>query len=213
MPSARPGPDQHATHPSDVGAFVPAKKGKRNEDDTCGGCRLASIFFLGAVGCAQVSSGGNLTAAAPGHTDEQQRNLSNFDDVDFRVYSGQKWDEFGLSHAPDILVHYPDGSTTRGLPDHLDRLRPQFTFAPDTTIREHPIKLADGAYTSVQGVMTGTFTRPLDLGNGRVIQPTGRRFTLSMVTIARWENGLMKQEWLYWDNASFMQQIGASGGS
>ena len=30
-----------------------------------------------------------------------------------------------------------------------------------------------------------------------------------MVTIGRWENGLMEEEWLFWDNAAFMKQIGA----
>jgi len=113
------------------------------------------------------------------------------------------------TEAPDILVHYPDGSTTRGLPAHLERLKPQFAFAPDTRIREHPIKLADGNLTAVQGIMEGTFSKPMDLGHGKVLQPTGKRFRLAMVTIGRWENGLMEEEWLYWDNAAFMQQIGA----
>ncbi len=145
------------------------------------------------------------------YTAEQIENLANFDDLDFRVYSGQKWEDFPKSHAEDIIVHYPDGSTTVGLPDHLDRLKPQFTFAPDTSIKEHPIKLADGDYTAVQGIMTGTFTQPMDLGNGKTLQPTGKKFVLPMATIGRWENGVMKEEWLYWDNAVFMQQITGAG--
>lgn len=55
--------------------------------------------------------------------------------------------------------------------------------------------------------MEGTFTRPLVLGPGKVMNPTGKKFRLEMVTIGRWENGLMKEEWLYWDNAAFMSQI------
>lgn len=174
---------------------------------------LITAIAIGTTACSQSGSGHNKTAVGTAHTQEQQRNLANFDDLDFRVYSGQKWDELGLSHASDILVHYPDGSTTRGIPDHIEKLRPMFAFAPDTNIREHPIKLADGNYTAVQGISTGTFSRPMDMGNGNVIQPTGKKFTLSMITIGRWENGLMKEEWLYWDNASFMQQIGVGGGS
>lgn len=142
------------------------------------------------------------------HSDAKKANLENFDDLDFRVYSGQKWNEFPKSHAQDILVHYPDGSTTTGLPDHLKKLKPQFAFAPDTAIKEHPIKLADGNYTAVTGTMEGTFSRPMDLGGGKVIQPTGKKFKLGMATFGRWENGVMKEEWLYWDNAAFMRQIG-----
>lgn len=172
---------------------------------------LAALLSLPACSASPTSNERDSVQATPstGHTDEQKRNLANFDDLDFRVYSGQKWDEFSKSHAPDILVHYPDGSTTTGLPDHLEKLKPQFAFAPDTAIREHPIKLADGNYTAVQGVMEGTFSKPLDFGNGTVIQPTGKKFKLAMLTVGRWENGVMKEEWLYWDNAAFMNQIGA----
>ncbi|MEG0820063.1 MAG: ester cyclase, partial [Brevundimonas sp.] len=75
-------------------------------------------------------------------------------------------------------------------------------------IKEHPIKLADGDYTAVQGIMEGTFTQPMDLGGGKVIQPTGKAFKLPMLTVGRWENGVMVEEWLYWDNQAFMKQIG-----
>ena len=173
---------------------------------------VAVLLTLSACSESPVSNGsGNDQVAAPtGHTDIQKQNLANFDDLDFRVYSGQKWDEFSKSHAPDILVHYPDGSTTTGLPAHLEKLKPQFAFSPDTAIREHPIRLADGNYTAVQGIMEGTFSKLLDLGNGKVVQPTGKKFRLPMLTVGRWENGVMKEEWLYWDNAAFMRQIGVS---
>jgi hypothetical protein len=29
-----------------------------------------------------------------------------------------------------------------------------------------------------------------------------------MATIGRWENGVMVEEWLFWDNQTFMKQIG-----
>lgn len=163
---------------------------------------LSASLILAA--CAPASG----DSAGTGHTPEQTANLENFDDLDFRVYTGQLWDEFALSHADDILVHYPDGSTTTGIDPHLDRLRPQFAFAPDSRIEEHPIRLADGDYTAVQGILRGTFTEPMDLGDGQVIQPTGKAFEIEMVTIGRWEDGKMAEEWLYWDNATFMQQIG-----
>lgn len=144
-------------------------------------------------------------------TDEERALLATFDDLDFNVYTGAHWDQFHRSHAENIVVHYPDGSTTTGLPAHLDRLRPQFEFAPDTRIQVHPIRIAQGDMTAVTGVMEGTFTQPMRLPNGQTIQPNGRAFTLEMVTIGRWENGVMVEEWLYWDNQTFMQQIGLAG--
>ncbi|MGH6651879.1 MAG: ester cyclase [Sphingopyxis sp.] len=171
----------------------------------------ASLSIAACSGSPSSDKNGAPEAnASSGHSEEQKKNLANFDDLDFRVYSGQKWDEFNKSHAEDILVHYPDGSTTTGIADHLVKLKPQFAFAPDTKIAEHPIKLADGKYTAVQGIMTGTFTKPMDLGGGKTLQPTGKKFVLPMMTVGRWENGVMKEEWLFWDNASFMVQIGAT---
>jgi SnoaL-like polyketide cyclase len=139
---------------------------------------------------------------------QEQKNLEVFDDLDFNVYSGQKWDEFHRSHAANIIVHYPDGHTTTGLEAHLAELKPQFVFAPDTKIKTHPIKVAQDSYTAVMGVMEGTFTQPMPNGDGKTIPPTNKPFKLPMTTIGRWENGVMVEEWLFWDNQAFMKQIG-----
>lgn len=139
---------------------------------------------------------------------EEQKNLATFDDLDFNVYSNQKWEEFSKSHADDIVVHWPDGRTTTGMAAHFEDLKQQFVFAPDTKIKTHPIKIAQGNMTAVAGVMEGTFTQPMPIGDGKTIAPTNKPFKLDMVTIGRWENGVMKEEWLMWDNQAFMKQIG-----
>lgn len=139
---------------------------------------------------------------------QEQKNLENFDDLDFNVYSGQKWDELSRSHAPDIVVHWPDGRTTTGLETHVADLKQQFVYAPNTAIKEHPIKIGRGNWTAVQGIMTGTFTQPMPIPGGKPIAPTNKPFKLEMVTIGRWENGVMKEEWLMWDNLAFMRQVG-----
>ncbi len=133
--------------------------------------------------------------------------LRTFDTLDFDVYSNQRWDRFKESHSAEILVHYPDGHTTRGLPAHIAELKVQFVFAPDTRIKEHPVKIASGEWTSVIGVMEGTFTKPMPTPKGP-IAPTGKHFELHMATVGHWKNGTMDEEYLFWDNASFMKQIG-----
>lgn len=138
----------------------------------------------------------------------EKANLDNFDDLDFNVYSGQKWDQLARSHSKDIVVHYPDGSVTRGLDPHIEQLKPMFVFAPDTHIREHPIKIASGDWTAVQGTLEGTFTKAMPIGGDKTASPTGKGFKLTMVTIGHWQNGVMDEEWLMWDNQSFMKQIG-----
>jgi hypothetical protein len=136
--------------------------------------------------------------------------LLTFDTLDFEVYSQQIWDRFSESHAVDILVHYPDGHTSKGLKAHIEELKPMFVFAPDTKIKEHPVKIASGEWTSVIGQLEGTFSKPMPLGNGKSIPPTGKAFKLKMCTVGHWKNGVMDEEYLFWDNASFMQQIGVT---
>lgn len=138
----------------------------------------------------------------------EEANLANFDDLDFRVYSGQKWDELGKSHAQDITVHWPDGRTTKGIDAHVEDLKGMFVFAPDTRIKEHPIKVASGEWTAVTGYMEGTFSQPMRIADGKTMQPTGKAFKVSMVTIGHWKDGVMDEEWLMWDNQAFMKQIG-----
>ena len=139
------------------------------------------------------------------------KNLANFDDLDFHVYTGQQWEDFHRSHAEDIVVHYPDGHTTKGIPDHVKELKFMWTFAPDNRITEHPVRFgtADGKWTAVAGALDGTFTKPMALPNGTVIQPTGKAYHLPMATLGHWnKQGTMSEEFLFWDNSTLMQQIG-----
>jgi hypothetical protein len=138
-----------------------------------------------------------------------QERLRRFDSLDFQFYSNQKWDSFAISHDENIKVIYPDGHVTTGLyPQHIDMLTPMFAFAPDTKITNHPVKFGSGDWTAVIGEMEGTFSKPMDVGNGKVIQPTGKKFKLTMSTIAKWKDGKMVEEYLHWDNQSLMKQIG-----
>jgi predicted ester cyclase len=141
---------------------------------------------------------------------EEKANLANFDDLDFNVYSNQRWDQLGKSHAKDITVHWPDGRTTKGIDVHIEDLKGMFVFAPDTRIKEHPVRIASGDWTAVTGVMEGTFSKPMPVGGGKTIAPTGKSYKLPMATIGHWKNGKMDEEWLFWDNQAFMKQIGVA---
>ena len=145
-------------------------------------------------------------------TDEKaltERRLAIFDTLDYEFYSNQKWDMFNHSHADNIKVYYPDGNVTTGLyPQHIDQLTPMFSFAPDTKIKNHPVRFGSGDWTCVIGEMEGTFSKPMPIGNGKTIPPTNKKFKLSMSTIGHWQDGKMIEEYLFWDNQSFMKQIG-----
>jgi hypothetical protein len=181
---------------------------------------LASIFFLSlAQSCKQPSIANtagtdNIDSLKKralqlvASNDSISSHLKTFDALDFDVFSNQQWDRFKESHAQNIKVYWPDGHVTEGLATHIEDIKKLFVHAPDTRIKEHPIKFGSGNYTLVTGVFEGTFTKPMPIGNGKFIQPTGKAFKMPMATVGIWENGLMIEEHLFWDNQTYAKQIG-----
>ncbi|OCO98030.1 MULTISPECIES: hypothetical protein [unclassified Ensifer] len=57
--------------------------------------------------------------------------------------------------------------------------------------------------------MEGTFSKPMPIGGGKTIEPTGKAFKIQMATLGHWtKDGVMDEEYLFWDNQGFMKQIG-----
>jgi hypothetical protein len=162
---------------------------------------LAAGLFLGLAHSQDADKNAAGQKAVETH-------LATFDDLDFNVFSNQKWEELSRSHTDDILVHWPDGHTTTGIQKHIEDLKYMFTYAPDTRIKQHPIKIGQGEWTAVYGIMEGTFTKPMKTPDGKTIQPTGKSFRLPMATIGRWKGGKMVEEYLFWDNQTYMKQLG-----
>jgi hypothetical protein len=138
-----------------------------------------------------------------------EKNLATFDTLDYTVFTNQQWTRLHESHAKDIKVYWPDGHMTQGLDVHIADLSALFVYAPDTRIKVHPIRLGSGNLTAVTGVFEGTFTKPMPIGEGKFIQPTGKAFKMPMCTIGVWgPDGVMTEEHLFWDNQTYMKQIG-----
>ena len=134
--------------------------------------------------------------------------ITTFDTLDFVVFTHQEWERLHESHSQDVKVHWPDGHETNGIAKHIEDLKALFVYAPDTRILVHSIKFGSGEWTSVIGVMEGTFTKPMPMGNGKTIRPTGKAFKINMCTVGHWKNGVMDEEYLFWDNLTYMRQVG-----
>jgi len=134
--------------------------------------------------------------------------IATFDDLDFNVFSNQQWDRLHESHAQNITVHWPDGHATQGIERHIEDLKAMFVYAPDTRIKVHPIKIGTGDWTSVVGEMEGTFTQPMTGADGKMIPPTGKAFKIVMCTVGHWKDGVMDEEYLFWDNLTYIKQLG-----
>jgi predicted ester cyclase len=177
---------------------------------------LAALRIATALGLLLVVVG--LTGCSPGASPELTRYeearklsetyLTKFDDLDFNVFSNQQWDRLHESHSGDVTVYWPDGHATHGIEKHIEDLKAMFVYAPDTRIKVHPVKVASGEWTSVIGEMEGTFTKPMPSGDGKTIAPTGKAFKIRMCTVGHWKDGVMDEEYLFWDNLTYMKQLG-----
>jgi hypothetical protein len=166
-----------------------------------------SLFLL--AGCAQNQDEAKMKAIADGQL-TLEKNLQKFDTLDYTIFTNQEWVRFHESHSQDIKVNWPDGHFTTGLDKHIEDLKALFVYAPDTRIKQHPIRFGDknGEWTCVTGIMEGTFTVPMPIGGGKFIKPTGKSFSLPMCTVGHWKDGTMFEESLFWDNQTYMNQIG-----
>jgi hypothetical protein len=173
--------------------------------------RLLTLAAVAAAGLAGAAFADDTTDLQNYRAAEKLglQHIETFDTLDFDVFTNQKWDRLKESHSADIKVYWPDGRVTEGIETHIDDLKYMFSFAPDTRILEHPVKLHDGEWTSVVGYMEGTFTEAMKLADGTQIAPTGKPYRIRMSTVSHWgPDGTMDEEYLFWDNQSFMRQIG-----
>lgn len=169
---------------------------------------LAALTSVSIPAVAFPDQSGDMAKSPMSRGDSVASHIATFDELDFDVFTHQKWDRLKESHATNIVVHWPDGHVTHGIAQHIKDLKAMFVYAPDTRVSAHPVKFGQGPWTSVIGVLEGTFTRPMPIGNGKFIQPTGRAFKLEMVTVGHWKGATMDEEYLFWDNAEFMKQLG-----
>ena len=176
--------------------------------------RLRTILFAVALATPLIAgtASARLQSTPPPPPQKQapavEAHLKAFDTLDFDVFSNQKWDRLGESHAKDIIVTWPDGHETHGIEKHIEDLKALFVYMPDLKIKAHPIRFGSGDWTGVTGEMTGTFSKPMPVGEGKTLPPTGKSLKLSMATIGHWKGATMDHEWLFWDSQEFMKQLG-----
>jgi steroid delta-isomerase-like uncharacterized protein len=118
------------------------------------------------------------------------------------------WNKGNLSLADELFAPtyaHHDPSTPdlgRGPESEKKRATLYRTAFPDFRLTAEDI-IAEGETAVVRWSCRGTHKG--DLGG---IAPTGKQFTISGVSIARFSNGKMVEGWVNWDALGLMQQLG-----
>ncbi|MGD1838437.1 MAG: ester cyclase [Nitrososphaeraceae archaeon] len=137
-----------------------------------------------------------------------QKNIVLFDKIDLEAFTNHDMKTIKEIYSDNVRVYNPDGSMTAGIALNERNLRQLFNTFPDIKITEHPIKFGFGNWTAGIGVTKGTWSNPMILTNGTVLQPTGKSFEMKIATLIKWNDGRIEEEHLFWDNEDWNKQIG-----
>ena len=136
-------------------------------------------------------------------------NLKRFGELDLVAFNNRDWDLIKDIHHEDVVAYGADDHKSAGMvPAHEWDLKFLFETFPDYKINEHLLKFGSGEWTAGLSSASGTFIEPMKLRDGTVIEPTGKSFVLKAITLARWEDGRILEEYIYWDNNHLFEQLG-----
>lgn len=168
------------------------------------------LFRRLVVTAACLYSASSVHATEPGPVeDEVAANLKRMDRLDFDAYSQRKdLKLFRDMHCADVKVVFADGRVTHGVEAHVADIDRLFNGTPDSRISSHDIAFGSGEWTATAGFVEATFSEPMKLPDGKDILPTGKKVKVPIATLARWKDGCIIQEHLFFDSAAYWRQLG-----
>ena len=132
-----------------------------------------------------------------------------------REVARRLWDDLrsaGSSGVPSTLVHAdylrhePNGDVTiTGLAGFEKMIAGAHAALPDVTFTLHD-QIAEGDLVATRWTATATQT-----STWRGVAPTGRVFTFNGITISRFDDGKVVEEWMQWDGADAVARLRADG--
>ena len=178
---------------------------------------LVALMFIGAIACKPDNTAdlqrkiNELQAIVDAHDAERaltKKHLATFDELDLVAFNDRDMERIAEIHAEDVAVYNPDGVlSTPYAPKHEEELEYLFDVF-DFQIPKHIIGFGHGEWTAGVSVSTGKWVKSITLPNGKTLAPTGKAFEIRIATLAKWKDGRIVEEHLFWDNAHINNQIG-----
>ncbi len=144
-------------------------------------------------------------------TSTEERHMELMQTLD-DAWIDEDLDTFSQRHKDDVVVRWPGKPHTHGIVDHRQESLEFFTAFPDQHLDNRPYRVffASGDWTCSIARFRGTFSGPMNGPDGD-IAPTGKKFDVEFCTVARWDDGQIVEENLFYDLVTFMKQIGVGG--
>lgn len=124
------------------------------------------------------------------------------------AYNAQDWDRFFAFADESIVTYAPDlEEPLKGLEAYRERSRTNAEAFPDRHIETRRV-FGAGDWVVLEGVFTGTH-KGVFVGPGRKeIPPTNKRPELPLALVFKVEGGKVTEEHDYYDNLTFLSQLG-----
>lgn len=142
-------------------------------------------------------------------SDLEKKNMELMQTLD-DAWNAQDWDTFDSRHKKDTVVRWPAQPPTHGIHDHRAEGVQMFKTFPDNKVHNRPYKtlFASGDWTCSIAKFTGTMKGAMVLPDGTNIEPTGKSFEVDFCTVAKWHDGQIVEENLFYDVVGMMKQLG-----
>ena len=144
-----------------------------------------------------------LALALPGFArsaSEQERNKNAARNFFEDVLGQGRLEKYAESHAKDFVAHGPSRDFT--LEEDLAFARDERRALPDMTMTVNQM-VAEGDRVAVYWTASGTNTQA-----GMGLPATGKKIKVSGITLFRFQDGKIREEWGVWDKLSAMSQAG-----
>ncbi|MFI4972974.1 MAG: ester cyclase [Caulobacterales bacterium] len=125
-------------------------------------------------------------------------------------WNAQDWEVFRSRHSADTAVYWPgQPEPTRGREAHQAESE-AFFKSIENQLDNNPYKVmfASGDWTCTIARWTGRMVGPMRGLDGQMHAATNRPFELEFCTVARWKDGEIVEEKLFYDQVGFLRQIG-----
>jgi len=131
---------------------------------------------------------------------EQERNKNAARNFFEDVLGHGRLDKYAESHAKDFVAHGASHDFT--LDEDMDFARDERQALPDMSITVNQM-VAEGDRVAVYWTASGTNTQA-----GMGLPATGKKIKVSGMTLFRFQDGKIREEWGVWDELSAIRQAG-----
>jgi predicted ester cyclase len=147
-----------------------------------------------------------LIASGAHVADAMKKTKRHFMDRFFQVVDSKQLDKLAEVDAPDLDMIMPMGPV-KGLEGHKRMLQGFGTAFPDF---KHVTSrcVESGDLISCEGTFSGDHTGPMMMPDGKTLPATNKHVEIPYAGIARIKNGKVAELHVYFDNMSFMMQLG-----